>query len=79
MFKKPLHLCAPCDIIDMHLFESYPKIDKVHHSTTRSARRVVLVFSISFGILISKVPKYNTKIKALVVEVTRASYYTESS
>lgn len=30
MFMLPLHLCLLCDIINTHLFESYPKTDKIH-------------------------------------------------
>lgn len=30
MFMLMLHLFELCDIISTHLFESYPKIDKIH-------------------------------------------------
>lgn len=30
MLMLPLHLCLLCDIINTHLFESYPKTDKIH-------------------------------------------------
>ena len=30
MFMLLLHISAWCDIIAMHLFESYPKTDKIH-------------------------------------------------
>lgn len=40
-----LHICALCDIIAMHLFESYPKTDKIHHHKRPDLRDRLFYFA----------------------------------
>ena len=44
-----LHIFTLCDIIAMHLFESYPKTDKIHHHKRPDLRdRLFFIFHLKY-------------------------------